>query len=349
MFLRNRWYVAAQSSELEDRPLGRAILGEPVVLFRDSDGTAAALEDRCVHRQAPLSLGEVVGDTLQCGYHGLCFDRSGACVRVPSQKAIPPGARVRSYPVTERHGLIFLWMGDAAKAAARAPYEFPWQENESWRVMHAKFHALFDYRLLIDNLMDVTHLPFAHKTTIGTAAVAEDAVSKTERDGDRVRVSRWMENIDQAPAHVEITGYAGKVDRWQVMEFTPPGFIWLQVGSAVTGAGGREARGKDMLLDRHSVHIQTPETESSSHYFWTTAHKAGSLTAAQEQMLYDRTVQAFNEDLVILEGQFQRLDPEIPTVDISADAGALEVRRLMARLIEDEAKSGLSVATAVSI
>lgn len=345
MLLRNRWYVAAQSSELDDRPLGRMILGEPIVLFRGQGGTAAALEDRCVHRQAPLSLGEVVGDTLQCGYHGFCFDRSGACVRVPSQKTIPPGARVRSYPVIERHGLIFLWMGEAANAAARAPYEFPWQENESWRVMHAKFHARFDYRLLIDNLMDVTHLPFAHKTTIGTAAVAEDAVSKTERDGERVRVTRWMENIDQAPAHVEVTGYAGKVDRWQVMEFTPPGFIWLQVGSAVTGTGGREAQGKDMLLDRHSVHIQTPETESATHYFWTTAHRAGSLTAAQERTLYDRTVQAFNEDLVVLEGQFQRLDPERPTVDITADAGALEVRRLMTRLIADEAASGLSVAS----
>ena len=95
MFLKNRWYVACLSEELTDRPLGRKILGEPVVLYRKADGTAAALEDRCCHRQAALSLGEIEGDNLRCGYHGLLFDGTGACIEVPSQKAIPPGAQVR--------------------------------------------------------------------------------------------------------------------------------------------------------------------------------------------------------------------------------------------------------------
>ena len=97
MFLVNRWYVAAQSDELGSRPLGRSVLGDPIVLYRDSSGTAVALEDRCVHRQAPLSLGEVVGDTLQCTYHGLCYDQTGMCVGVPGQNTVPPGARVRAY------------------------------------------------------------------------------------------------------------------------------------------------------------------------------------------------------------------------------------------------------------
>lgn len=258
---------------------------------------------------------------------------------VPSQNAIPPGARVRGYPVREGRGFVHVWIGDDADAGpgAREPYDYPWDDGADWRVLHAKFHARFDHRLLIDNLMDVTHLPFAHKSTIGTTAVADDAVSTTERDGERVRVTRWMENIDQAPAHLEVTGFSGKVDRWQIMEFCPPGIVWFQTGSAVAGAGGRAAEGGDLLLDRHSVHVLTPETETTSHYFWATAHKAGSLTADQEQTLYDRTVHAFNEDLVIIEGQYQRLDAAIPTIDLNADAGALEVRRLMARLIAEQA------------
>ena len=103
MYLRNCRYVAAWDDEVGgEAPFRRMILGEPVVLFRDSDGRAAALEDRCRHRHLPLSLGRVVGDTVQCGYHGLQFDIAGDCVGIPGQSAIPPGASVTSYPVVER-------------------------------------------------------------------------------------------------------------------------------------------------------------------------------------------------------------------------------------------------------
>lgn len=344
MFLRNRWYVAAIADEIGDKPLGRTILGEPMVFFRDSSGAPVALEDRCVHRQAPLSLGTVAGDTLQCAYHGLCFDRTGACVRVPSQKKIPPGARVRSYPVAERYGFVFVWPGEKGLAEATAPYPFGWDDTPAIRMMHLRLHAKFDYRLLIDNLMDVTHLPYAHKTTIGTAAIAEDFTARTERLEDGVRISRWMENIDQAPAHVEATGYTGKVDRWQVITYTPPGFVWLQVGSARAGTGGREATGDDLLIDRNSVHLLTPETENATHYFWITSHKAGSMTPAQERIIYDRSVEAFNEDLVIIEGQAARRDAAIPTIDVTADAAGIAARQLLERLIAAEARKGLSVA-----
>ena len=114
MFLRNYWYVAALDEEVRDRPLGRTILGEPVVLFRTADGALHAFEDRCPHRQLPLSMGKIVGDALQCHYHGLRFDGSGKCVRVPGQDHIPQNARVRTYPVVERYRWIWIWMGDPA-------------------------------------------------------------------------------------------------------------------------------------------------------------------------------------------------------------------------------------------
>ncbi len=117
MFLKNAWYAAAWDHEVTtDKPLARTILNEPLVLFRDTSGRIAALEDRCCHRHLPLSKGKVMGDILQCGYHGLKFDTSGACVGVPGQTRVPPGSRIRSWPVLERFQFIWVWMGDADKA-----------------------------------------------------------------------------------------------------------------------------------------------------------------------------------------------------------------------------------------
>ncbi|MBT3534531.1 MAG: aromatic ring-hydroxylating dioxygenase subunit alpha, partial [Rhodospirillaceae bacterium] len=239
-FLMNRWYVAGLAEEVTDRPLGRTLLGEPVVLYRASDGTPVALEDRCCHRQAALSLGDIEGDNLRCGYHGLLFDGTGTCIEVPSQKAIPPGARVKSYPTQEKQGFLFVWMGDSEKATSVVPYDHPYLDREGWASLNAQFHAKCNYRLLIDNLLDVTHLTYAHKSTIGAAGVTDAADVKFERDGEKVAVDRWMMDIAPAPAHVQATGFNGNVDRWQRIEFTPPGFVWLKVGMAKAGSGARD-------------------------------------------------------------------------------------------------------------
>jgi phenylpropionate dioxygenase-like ring-hydroxylating dioxygenase large terminal subunit len=336
-YLKNRWYVGALAEDVADRPFACRIQGEPIVLFRPSSGAVVALEDRCGHRQAPLSLGEVIGDRLQCGYHGFEYDTSGACVRIPTQSRIPPGAGVRRYPVREHQGFIHIWTGDPALCDTVAPYDFPFASDPAWRVRYARFHGNFDHRLLIDNLMDITHLPYAHKTTIGAAGVAEDATAQTERDGEHVRITRYMENIAPAPAHAAVTGYTDNVDRWQIIEFTPPGFVWLQVGSAKAGTGGRDAAADDILLDRHTLHVMMPETENSTLYFWAMANGADALTTKQEDQIYAASMQAFNEDIVIIEGQQDRWNPAQSSIDVGADAGVLDVRRLMTRLIAEEA------------
>src|SRR5258708_6152703 len=125
-FVSDAWYVAAWSDQLADRPLARVVLEQPVVLFRRGDGSPAALEDRCVHRRLPLSLGRIRGDALECGYHGLVFDTTGRCVKIPGQTTIPPGARVRSYPVVERHRCLWIWTGDPARADPAAIRNFHW-------------------------------------------------------------------------------------------------------------------------------------------------------------------------------------------------------------------------------
>src|SRR5262249_39765677 len=137
MFVRNAWYIAAWSDEVAGAPVARRILGEPIVLFRDASGAVAALQDRCCHRGAPLSLGEVVPQGLHCGYHGLVFDRPGQCVLVPGDHRVPPGAEVKTYPVAERDALVWVWMGDAGQPDRDRIIPYPYHNGpQSWPHRH---------------------------------------------------------------------------------------------------------------------------------------------------------------------------------------------------------------------
>ena len=133
MYVRNAWYVAAWDHEITRTMKRRIILDEPVVLFRKDDGTAVALEDRCCHRQAPLSMGKLIGNVVKCPYHGLEFDATGKCVKVPSQDMVPASARVRSYPVVERNHWVWVWMGERAKADPALIEDFHWMDDPGWR------------------------------------------------------------------------------------------------------------------------------------------------------------------------------------------------------------------------
>ena len=188
MFLRNYWYVAGYDHEVSRRPLGRVILGEPIALYRLEDGTPVALEDRCAHRHLPLSMGRLIGDTLQCHYHGLRYDRSGACVRVPGQDLIPRSARVKSYPVVERYHWLWIWMGDPALADPASIPDYHWFDDPNWGVKGEYLHVKSNWQLIVDNLLDLTHLAFVHETTIGNSALVDQATVKVtavagQRDG----------------------------------------------------------------------------------------------------------------------------------------------------------------------
>ena len=126
MYLHNAWYTAGWSNEFTSKPMARTFLDEPVVLYRAENGSLVALEDRCCHRAMPLSHGEVIGNDIRCEYHGMVFDKSGRCVDIPNQKVIPAKARIRSFPIAERDDLVWIWMGDPAKAKPEeiVPYPF---------------------------------------------------------------------------------------------------------------------------------------------------------------------------------------------------------------------------------
>jgi phenylpropionate dioxygenase-like ring-hydroxylating dioxygenase large terminal subunit len=337
-FITDAWYVAAWSDELAERPLARVILDQPVVLFRRGDGSPAALEDRCIHRRLPLSLGRVRGDRIECGYHGLVFDADGRCVKVPGQAVIPPGARVRSYPVVERHRCIWIWTGDPRRADPAAIRDFHWLENPGWGLVKLHARVPCHYQLIIDNLLDLSHLAYVHASTVGSPELAEEARVKTERLADGVRVSRWTLDVAPARTYLQFGKYDGNVDRWQISEFRAPGNFVIDNGSAEAGTGAPAGKPGNQRWGFVVCHGITPETERTTNYFWALSHAFGADEPDAVAEFHRQSLQVIGEDIAVFEAQQRMidLDPSAPTVDIGYDAGPLEARRVIARLLAQQ-------------
>jgi vanillate O-demethylase monooxygenase subunit len=331
MFLRNFWYVAASEQEIQQKPLGRTILGEPVVIFRTEDGKVAAFEDRCAHRRLPLSMGKVIGDVLQCHYHGLRFDRTGKCVRVPGQDIIPSGARVKTFPVVERYKWIWIWMGDPALADPDKITDFHWLDDPNWGAKASYLHVKAEWRLVVDNLLDLTHLAFVHETTIGNSALVDNAAVKVQRNNDNVVVTRWMIDTPPPPTFQKV-GMKGSVDRWQIIDFMPPAFLRLDVGASPTGTGAPEGR-REGGISMRNLNAITPETETTTHYFWGQCHSFDVNNRATTEMVFNQIQTAFLEDVAVFEGQQRAINarPDSTQVDINADSGAIQARRIIDR------------------
>jgi vanillate O-demethylase monooxygenase subunit len=339
MFIRNAWYVAAWDHEIgRVSILRRFLLNEPVVLYRQLDGTPVALEDRCCHRHAPLSKGKLRGNDVECPYHGLTYDPTGACVRVPGQTTIPPSARVRSYPVVERNHWIWIWMGDPALADPAAIEDFHWIGDPAYRFRGERLMLEGNYVLLVENLLDLSHLSFIHPTTLGTDAIAETPM-KHERTDRMVRVTRWIMDNTPPPFFQRVAGFRPdqRVDRWQDIVYTPPAFVKLDVGAAIAGTGA-EKGDRSQGFTMRNLNAITPETENTTHYFWAQAHDFRINEPWITDLLYDNVHTAFMEDLAIIKAQHENIvtRPEAPRVDINHDGGGIQARRIIERLVAGE-------------
>ena len=202
-FVRNAWYIAAWAEEIDNGLLARTIMNEPIVIYRDAEGNVGALEDRCCHRGAPLTHGSVTDVGLRCGYHGLTFDTKGNCVEIPGQKNIPAQAHVRHFPLVERNQILWIWMGDPALADESLIVDYPYHDDpKKWPHRKAMFQIKSNYMLMIDNLMDLTHLGYVHGKTIGgnpLQHVGADMDShKTEKGAYFIR---WMLKHDPPPTY----------------------------------------------------------------------------------------------------------------------------------------------------
>ena len=336
-FLRNYWYAGGWSKDIGAEPFAQTILNEAVVFFRRADGGIAAIADRCCHRALPLSMGKVIGDHIQCGYHGLEYDGGGACVLVPGQTKIPSGASVQSYPVIEKWNVAWIWMGDPALADAAEIPDTWWLDDPDWTPVMGSLHMKADYRLLVDNLMDLTHVTYVHTKTIAGDPSDGLVGVDTMRDGDRVTVGRWMLDVIPPPMFVAAGGFAGNVDRWQIVNWQAPAAIHLDIGCADAGTGapdGDRSKGISMW----STHLITPETETTTHYHWCYARNYKLENKETSRLLAEGGQLTFMEDVKILEIQQQSIltGPEVPKVDINIDNGPMQVRRIMSELLETE-------------
>jgi len=198
MFLQNQWYAVAWDHEIGNQPFARTICGEPIVFYRRADRSLAALEDCCSHRLLPLSKGFVKDDRIVCGYHGLAFNCTGACVDMPNQDGVPPGLDVRAYPVTERYRFVWVWIGEAEKADEDLLPALPFCEDPAWAFDGDTYHVKCDYKLLVDNLMDLTHEAYVHPTSIGQEELCAAPIETTS-DENSVTVTRWMHDVEPPP------------------------------------------------------------------------------------------------------------------------------------------------------
>jgi vanillate O-demethylase monooxygenase subunit len=337
MYPLNCWYVAAWSDEVGQAPLARTLLDEPVVLYRGADGRAIALEDRCPHRNLPLSFGRVQGDELVCGYHGLAFAADGRCTVVPGQDKVPPQARVRSFPLQEQDGLVWFWPGDPALAAGTPPPAYPFHADPHWA--HGKDHVPIRgaWQLLNDNLLDLSHVGYVHGKTIGgNPQVHSGAQMRVDREGEEVVVRRWLPDSPPPPTYVRGVGFTGNIDRWMEIRFVPA-LITIYIGANDVGQGYDEAGHMDKLGIRIFNGI-TPETATSSHYFWSAAHNFRVDEPEVTRAFAAEIAATFAEDKLVIEAQQQRFDqyPNRPTVQIRADAGGVHARRVIAERLQRE-------------
>lgn len=332
----NAWYAVAWDVEVTRSLAPRTLCNQKIVLYRKTDGTIAALADACWHRLVPLSRGRLQGDDVVCGYHGLVFNPQGRCTFMPSQETINPAACVRAYPVVERHRFIWVWPGDPALADPTKVPDLHWNRDPAWAGDGGTILVKCDYRLVIDNLMDLTHETFVHGGSIGNEAVAEAPFETTH--GDRTAtVTRWMRDIEPPPFWRAQLGKPGHVDRWQIIRFEAPGTIAIDVGVAPTGTGAPEGD-RSQGVNGYVLNTITPETDSTCRYLWAFARNYRMDEQALTTQLREGVATIFREDETILEAQQKAIEENPGRIfyNLNIDSGSMWARRLIDRMIESE-------------
>lgn len=342
LFLYNCWYVAAWDHELIDgKKLARTILEKPVVLFRGESGRYVALDDRCCHRGAPLSMGRVEGDCIRCMYHGMKYDAEGTCVQIPGQDRIPRTLRVRSYPVVERNHLVWIWMGEPELADPELIRDYAPLGEPGWRGLPAYLHYEANWLLIVDNLSDFAHLAFVHTNTLGGS---EEYAYQTkpvaiEKLDDGFRVERWHLDADSPPFHQRvIPDKSAKVDRRNIGTMYLPGTFFLESLFAPAGTGAQQGNLEGVRQYRNCQYM-TPETRRTTHFFWNYLHNYDLDNPNIARSLRESLFEGFYEDKAIIEAQQTLLDrePDFKLRAIEADAALSHFRYLLKKHIEAEA------------
>lgn len=338
MWVRNAWYVAGWLTEFAPGSIhARTVIDQPIALYRTADGGLAVLEDRCCHRFAPLSMGRLEGDDLRCMYHGLKFAPDGRCIEIPGQKLIPQSACVRRYPVAVRGSWVWVWMGEAAAADPAAIPPSLAFDDPGYRLKAGHLDYAAHYLLIDDNLLDLSHLSFAHEKTLGLDmpqwADERPRMLPQERG---LRVQRWL--ADHPPRGFMKKTLGERVDVWNSYDFVFPG-VFLQRTSFYPAGTARQSGGQEpdrpplfLRIDEQAV---TPISPRSSRYFYAAGARAGDIEPDRLDRLFAVTETAFGEDKALIEAQQKLIDlePDRRMLPTSLDAGPTRFRHLVDSLL----------------
>ncbi len=341
IFLRNCWYVAARSEEIGRHLTTRKILDKKIVLYRLEDASVATLDDACPHRRLPLSMGQLLGDRIECGYHGLLFDATGQCVKAPTQSQIPPSAVVHSYPTIERWGFIWIWMGDHKFLNETLLPEIPNYLNSDWgKTKGGALEIKCNYLWLTDNLLDPSHVAWVHKTSFA-APGAHDTELELEGLDDGMIVSRWILNQAVPPYYASLVKFEGKCDRLQHYEVRLPSYCMNRSVFAPAGTGGhKNSEDVDNAYVMISYHFMTPVDEDNTMYYWFQHYNTDPGNQNVAEKLNQGAIAAFNEDREILEAVHIGMKEQTTrNINLKLDTGAVRFRQLLKRSISLEQKN----------
>ncbi|HVW71476.1 MAG TPA: aromatic ring-hydroxylating dioxygenase subunit alpha [Steroidobacteraceae bacterium] len=340
-YLRNCWYVAAWSTEVTDNLLTRRLLDEQVLLYRDDTGRLRASANLCPHRFAPLHKGRVVDGTIECPYHGLRFNADGRCVYNPDGDGrIPVGARLRTYPVIEKRGAAWIWMGVPESADPAQIPNFEFLDDPTYRSVTGRLHVRANYRYINDNLMDEAHLHMVHHDSLACDTIRRAKTELVRAADGTIWANRYGQN-GAPPAIFDMMWkrtrgpYEGGMDHWVEGGWVPPSCVRNNTG--ITLHGRTRAEG----LETKNAHLLTPETQTTTHYFWAISRNFQIDNPTLDEEIRKGTEYAFiHEDEVMLKGvqemmgehEFWSLKPAL----MPADVGIVELRRALDRLIAAE-------------
>ena len=340
-FLKDVWYVAANAFELDEGLVSRTICNEPIVMFRTASGEVAALQDRCPHRFVPLSMGKRVGDTLQCGYHGLSFGADGACADMPNDRdnsVLRPC--VKSYPAVERHGVVWLWIGPADQADPAKIPEFTFITDQRYAVARGYLNIKANYQLISDNLLDLSHVHYLHPEIDlgGHFATFKNEVRVEE---ETIWSMLWRPNLNFDEKRRNLYGFkTAEVDGQGHSRWNAPGVILVFTAWFERGKTAEEG------VQSPSAHLITPETEFTSHYFWATGRtfdieneEVTRANGAMVQRIFTTQDGPMIEAQQVAMGETTDFLEQKPII-LKADAAGVAARRLLKRKLLAQAKAG---------
>ena len=338
-FLMNAWYVAAWEDEVPPGELlARRILDIPVVIGRDEAGLAHALRDRCPHRFAPLHLGKHCGNSIECAYHGLQFNFSGELTFNPhGDGAIVPGSGVQSYLLVAKDMLLWIWMGNSERADPALIPDFAGLDEERFAINKGYMHTPANYEFMTDNIMDLGHIEFLHQGLLGSEAVRK-ATLDVRQAGNTVFSNRLTHDEILPPVLEAIYEMKDRpVDRWLDVRWDAPALMQLVVGVALAGAPERIGK------ETPGVHLMTPETDETTHYFWSNSRDFRRDDDALHEQLDIGLRYAFeHQDKPMILAQKEAMEGEdfwdLKPLILEGDAGAIRARRILRKLIREETK-----------